>query len=72
MKNTINEWQKECESFQSWFKKLGGNIANDEQMTEAFLKIEAKNISDNNLYRLLDEERAKGIEVKFSEVVSNN
>jgi len=63
MKNTINEWQKECESFQSWFKNLGGNIANDEQMTEAFLRIEAKNVSDNNLYRLLDEERAKGIEV---------
>ena len=63
MKNTINEWQKECETFQSWFKNLGGNIANDEQMTEAFLRIEAKNVSDNNLYRLLDEERAKGIEV---------
>jgi len=63
MKNTINEWQKECESFQSWFKNLGGNIANDEQMTEAFLRIEAKKVSDNNLYRLLDEERAKGIEV---------
>lgn len=65
MKNTINEWQKECTEFQNWFKNLGGNIGNDEQMTEAFLRIEAKNISDNNLYRLLDEERAKGIEVNF-------
>jgi len=65
MKNTINEWQKECTEFQNWFKNLGGNIANDKDMTEAFLRIEAKNVSDNNLYRLLDEERAKGIEVNF-------
>lgn len=65
MKNQINEWQKECETFQKWFANLGGNIANDEQMTEAFLRIEAKKVSDNNLYRLLDEERAKEIEVKL-------
>lgn len=63
MKNTINQWQSECESFQKWFANLGGNIADNEQMTEAFKRIEAKNVSDNNLYRLLDEERAKGIEV---------
>jgi len=63
MKTNIENWAKECEEFQNWFKSLGGNIANDEQMSEAFMKIEAKNVSDNNLYRLLDEDRANNIEV---------
>lgn len=63
MKTEINKWIEECNAFQKWFANLGGNIANDEQMTEAFKRIEAKNVSDNNLYRLLDEERAKEIEV---------
>jgi len=63
MKNTINEWVKECEEFQNWFKSLGGNISNNEQMSEAFIKIEAKKVSDNTLYRLLDEDRANNIEV---------
>jgi len=63
MKKTINEWAKECEEFQNWFKSLGGNISNNEQMSEAFIKIEAKKVSYNNLYRLLDEDRANQIEV---------
>ena len=50
----INDWQKECEAFYEWFKALGGNIASDEQMSEAFKRIEAKNISDNKLYTLLE------------------
>jgi len=57
MKAQINEWQKECEAFQEWFKSLGGNIGNDEQMTEAFKRIEAKKVSDNNLYKLLEADR---------------
>jgi len=32
-------------------------------MSEAFMRIEAKKVSDNNLHRLLDEDRAKQIEV---------
>ena len=63
MKTQINEWQKECEAFQNWFANLGGNIGNDAQVTEAFRRIEAKKISDNNLYKLLEEDRAKKIEV---------
>ena len=63
MKNNIENWVKECEEFQNWFKSLGGNISNNEQMSEAFMRIEAKKVSDNNLHRLLDEDRAKQIEV---------
>lgn len=59
----INKWQSECESFQTWFQNLGGNIANNDQMTEAFSRIESKKQSDNRLYELLDADRAKKIEV---------
>ena len=52
----INDWQKECEAFYEWFKALGGNIASDEEMSEAFKRIEAKSVSDNKLYSLLDEQ----------------
>ncbi len=45
------------------FASLGGNIANNEQMTEAFSRIEAKKQSDNRLYELLDADRIKNIEV---------
>lgn len=54
MKTEIDNWQKECEAFYEWFKALGGNIASDEQMSEAFKRIEAKSVSDNRLYKMLD------------------
>lgn len=63
MKTQINEWQKECENFQNWFANLGGNIANDEQMSEAFIRIEAKKVSDNKLFDLLEQDRINNIEV---------
>ena len=69
MKTQINEWQKECESFQNWFANLGGNIANDEQMSEAFRRIESKQISDNKLYDLLENDRANNIEVINFEIL---
>jgi len=69
MKNTINQWQKECEQFQNWFASLGGNISSNEQMSEAFKRIEAKGISDNNLYRLIEENEAKQIEVKEPKIL---
>lgn len=58
MGTEIENWQKECEAFYEWFKALGGNIASDEQMSEAFKKIEAKNISDNKLYTLLEKKES--------------
>jgi hypothetical protein len=53
----IENWKSECESFQQWFSNLGGNIGNNEQMSEAFRRIEAKNVSDNKLYQLLENEK---------------
>ena len=63
MKTQISEWQKSCENFQSWFANLGGNIANDEQMSEAFRRIAAKKVSDNKLFDLLEQDRINNIEV---------
>jgi len=63
MKQEINNWAKTCTEFQQWFANLGGNIANDEQMSEAFRRIEAKKVSDNKLYDLLENDRANNIEV---------
>jgi len=63
MQSQINEWQKECENFQTWFSSLGGNIANYEQMSEAFRRIEAKKVSDNKLFELLENDKANDIEV---------
>ena len=65
MKQEIQAWADECSAFQKWFSDLGGNIANNEQMTEAFMKIEIKAISDNNLYALLEanENYINGMEV---------
>ena len=61
----MEEWIKECEQFQSWFAALGGNIANNEQMLEAFKRIEAKGQSDNRLISLLEQDKINQIEVKF-------
>lgn len=59
MKNQeIENWKNECESFQEWFSALGGNIGNDHQMSEAFRRIEAKNVSDSKLYQLLETEQS--------------
>lgn len=69
MKQQINEWASECESFQNWFRNLGGNIANNEDMTEAFQRIEAKKVSDNKLYELLDREQAKKLTVNNYEIL---
>ena len=63
MKTQINEWVEDCERFQNWFKSLGGNIANDEQMSEAFRRIDAKKVSDNKLFDLLEQDRINNIEV---------
>ena len=59
----MEEWIKECEQFQSWFAALGGNIANNEQMLEAFNRIEAKGQSDNRLIELLDNDKINNLEV---------
>jgi len=69
MRAEINNWQSECEKFQNWFQALGGNISSNEQMTEAFSKIEAKKLSDNRLYELLEADRAKQIEVNEPEIL---
>lgn len=61
----MEEWIKECEQFQNWFSALGGNIANNEQMLEAFNKIEAKGQSDNRLISILEQDRINKIEVNF-------
>lgn len=61
----MEEWIKECEQFQNWFAALGGNIGNNEQMLEAFNRIEAKGQSDNRLIELLEQDRINSIEVNF-------
>jgi len=70
MKTQINEWQKECENFQTWFANLGGNIANDEQMSEAFRRIESKKVSDNKLFDLLENDAINNIEVIEPEIIN--
>jgi hypothetical protein len=59
----MEEWIKECSQFQDWFAALGGNIANNEQMTEAFNRIEAKGQSDNRLISLLEQDLINNLEV---------
>ena len=59
----MEEWINECEQFQTWFAALGGNIANNEQMSEAFKKIEAKGQSDNKLLYLLEQDKINQINV---------
>lgn len=59
----MEEWIKECSQFQDWFAALGGNIANNEQMTEAFNRIEAKGQSDNRLIILLEQDLINNLEV---------
>ena len=59
----MEDWIKECENFQDWFAALGGNIANNEQMTEAFNRIEIKKQSDNRLIELLEQDKINQIEV---------
>jgi hypothetical protein len=59
----MEEWINECEQFQNWFAALGGNIANNEQMSEAFKKIEAKGQSDNKLLYLLEQDKINQINV---------
>jgi hypothetical protein len=65
----MEEWIKECEQFQNWFAALGGNIANNEQMCEAFLRIKAKDKSDTRLLSILEQERINQIEVLNFEVL---
>ena len=59
----MEDWIKECSQFQDWFAALGGNIANNEQMMEAFSRIEAKWVSDNKLITLLEQDKINQIEV---------
>jgi hypothetical protein len=59
----MEDWIKECSQFQDWFAALGGNIANNEQMTEAFNRIEAKGQSDNRLISLLEQDLINNLEV---------
>ena len=42
VKSTIPNWTSECENFQEWYKKLGGNISSNIDMAKAYLKIEPK------------------------------
>lgn len=72
MKKQITDWQKECEAFQQWFANLGGNIANNEQMSEAFARIQAKGKSDNKLFEILEEDKINNIEVCDHEEIGNN
>ena len=59
----MEDWIKECSQFQDWFAALGGNIANNEQMMEAFNRIEAKGKSDNRLMILLEQDLINNLEV---------
>ena len=59
----MEDWINECSQFQNWFAALGGNIANNEEMMEAFNRIEIKKQSDNRLMELLDNDRINNLEV---------
>ena len=59
----MEEWIEECESFKNWFSNLGGNIANNEQMMEAYTRIEAKIISDDKLTMILEQDKINQIKV---------
>jgi hypothetical protein len=59
----MEDWIKECEQFQNWFAALGGNIADNEQMMEAFNKIEAKGQSDNRMISILEQDKINQIEL---------
>lgn len=63
MDNEITKWVEECGNFQKWFRALGGDISNNEQMMEAFNQIEIKKQSDNRLIELLDNDRINNLEV---------
>ena len=71
MKTEIKQWIEECTNFQQWFSNLGGNIANNEQMSEAFARIEAKGKSDNKLFELLEKDKINNIEVCDHEEIEN-
>ena len=64
----IEQWKSECTAFEKWFSDLGGNIGNNEEMSEAFRRIEAKNVSDNRLYELLEpKSKLTACDIKLSE-----
>lgn len=46
------EWIKECERFQKWFTKLGGNVSSNESMQIAFSKIEPKK-KQKSIYEII-------------------
>ena len=69
MRTELENWQKECEAFQLWFANLGGNISSNEQMSEAFMRIKGKNLSDKNLFNVIDTEWINNIEVVDYEIL---
>lgn len=69
MKKEVIEWQNECNQFQEWFSNLGGNIGSDEQMSEAFRRIEAKGKTDNRLFNAIEQQWANSIEVVEFEIL---
>ena len=40
--SNIQNWTSECENFQNWYVRLGGNISSNICMAKAYLKIEPK------------------------------
>jgi len=49
--NKIKAWQRECNNFEKWFKRLGGDISNTSQMNNAFTRIEPKGVEVSPIYK---------------------
>ncbi len=40
--NNIKSWQRTCNNFSNWYKRLGGDVSNVEKMNNAFVRLEPK------------------------------
>lgn len=49
--NKIKSWQRECNNFEKWFKRLGGDVSNTSQMNNAFTRIEPKGVEVSPIYK---------------------
>ena len=49
----FKQWTKECNKFENWYKKLGGDASNPNSRQGAFLRIEPKQVTEKSIYKIL-------------------
>jgi len=49
------EWIKECNRFEAWFKRIGGDTGNATEMCRAMQKIEPKEVKEKSIYKILEQ-----------------